>query len=112
MLVCIAGVLASDLGKTRLRCGSLLYWLAVLSVVPFIFALAAGVRVYLLRKFYVKERGGWEWTEGDVHWNERATIVYPAICSLAGLVAGLFGSEAAHFISSMSTLSTSRVCPL
>ncbi len=86
-----AGVLASDTSKARLQCGSLLYWLVVLSVVPFILALAAGVRTYLLRKWAVKERNGWVWTEGDVHWTPAATLIYPAICSLAGLVAGLFG---------------------
>lgn len=86
-----AGVLASDTTKTRLQCGTFKYWVVVLSVVPFILLLAAGVRAYLLRKYHVKARYGWEWTEGDVQWNERATLIYPAVCSLAGLVAGLFG---------------------
>ena len=86
-----AGVLASDTTKARLQCGTLTYWVVVLSVAPFILMLAAGVRAYLLRKYRVKARYGWEWTEGDVQWTERATIIYPAVCSLAGLVAGLFG---------------------
>ena len=87
----VAGVLASDTTRARLRCGSLAYWAAVLSVVPFILVLAAGVRQYLLRKYQTKVRNHWEWTEGDVKWNERATLLFPSICSLAGLVAGLFG---------------------
>ncbi|KAK9864853.1 hypothetical protein WJX84_005030 [Apatococcus fuscideae] len=91
LLAMFAGVLASDTTKTRLQCGTCTYWVVVLSVVPFILVLAAGVRAYLLRKFHVKARYGWEWTEGDVQWNEQATIIYPAVCSLAGLVAGLFG---------------------
>ena len=31
------------------------------------------------------------WREGDVDWNPVTTLAYPAICSVAGLVAGMFG---------------------
>ena len=34
---------------------------------------------------------GYEWQEGDMHWSERNSLVYPAISSLAGLIAGMFG---------------------
>merc|ERR1712086_842154 len=29
--------------------------------------------------------------EGDIHWDDRATVVYPLICSVAGMCAGMFG---------------------
>ena len=34
---------------------------------------------------------GYEWQQGEIHWSERNSIVYPAVSSLAGLVAGMFG---------------------
>ena len=34
---------------------------------------------------------GYVWHEGDVEWNAVTTLTYPAICSLAGVVAGMFG---------------------
>lgn len=29
--------------------------------------------------------------EGELHWTRRTTILYPLLCSSAGLIAGLFG---------------------
>ena len=43
------------------------------------------------RKFKKQVSVGYEWQQGDIHWSERNSIVYPAISSLAGLVAGMFG---------------------
>ena len=31
------------------------------------------------------------WQDGDVIWDSRTTLVYPVICSVAGVFAGLFG---------------------
>lgn len=31
------------------------------------------------------------WQEGEVEWTPARTVVYPALCSIAGLVAGMFG---------------------
>jgi hypothetical protein len=44
------------------------------------------VRAYLVQQYHAKVAARYQWTEGDVEWNERNTLVYPAICSLAGLV--------------------------
>jgi hypothetical protein len=49
------------------------------------------VRAVLVRDFYRKQSSGYVWTEGDVEWNERNTILFPALSSLAGLIAGMFG---------------------
>ena len=37
------------------------------------------------------QEAGYEWRAGDVDWNSTTTLTYPAICSLAGLIAGMFG---------------------
>ncbi len=49
------------------------------------------VRVYLVRDFDAKQASGYVWTEGDVEWSPRNTIIFPALSSLAGLIAGMFG---------------------
>lgn len=44
---------------------------------------------------------GTEPAEGELHWTKRTTILYPLLCSTAGLIAGLFGiggGEAQHGI--------------
>lgn len=91
LVVMFAGVLFSDLLKDKAPCARWLYWLVVLSLVPFTFVISAVVRRYLVRKFHAKEAASFVWQEGDVPWTERNTVVYPTVCSLAGLVAGMFG---------------------
>ena len=49
------------------------------------------VRAHLVRDYHAREAADYAWQEGDVAWDERNTLMYPAICSLAGLVAGAFG---------------------
>lgn len=45
------------------------------------------------REFFAQlmQEAGYVWREGDVDWNPVTTLTYPAICSVAGLVAGMFG---------------------
>ena len=43
------------------------------------------------RKFEKQEEARYEWQEGDIQWTKRNSVVYPAVSSLAGLVAGMFG---------------------
>lgn len=43
------------------------------------------------RKFHKQAGAGYCWQEGDIQWTERNSLVYPAVSSLAGLVAGMFG---------------------
>ncbi|GBF99864.1 hypothetical protein Rsub_12504 [Raphidocelis subcapitata] len=83
-LVLLTGaVAASDLAKARVRCGSPAYWAVVLSVVPPAFATTLLCRRHLLRH---------DAAAGDnLKYTPRNTLLYPAVCSLAGVVAGLFG---------------------
>ncbi len=83
LVLLTAAVAASDVGKSYVPCGSWRYWLVVLSVVP----PALGVTLLARR---------WELRPGaragdNIHYTRRNTLIYPAVCSLAGVVAGLFG---------------------
>lgn len=83
-LCCFAGVVASDLAKEKTRCGTWQYWLIVASIVPVVVAITSVVRVYLMRRYKNRVAADYEWTEGEIEWTPRNTIVYPLICSLAG----------------------------
>ena len=37
------------------------------------------------------QAAGYCWREGDIEWTPVTTVTYPAVCSIAGLVAGMFG---------------------
>lgn len=91
LLLLFAGVLMTDLGKDYVRCNSLAYWGIVLSVIPFILVITLAVRAHLVKKFHRQAEAGYCWQEGDIEWTERNSLVYPAVSSLAGLVAGMFG---------------------
>jgi uncharacterized membrane protein YfcA len=73
------------------HCGSFLYWV----LDGLIFVATNGVtwyaRSYLLQQGQQKAQVNYPYLETDIQWNEQSTFIYPAMCSLAGVVAGLFG---------------------
>lgn len=54
-------------------------------------AFSSRSRSYLLRKDRAQRAAGYEPLEGDVQWTPRSTLLYPALCTFAGLCAGVFG---------------------
>jgi hypothetical protein len=78
----------SPLGIT---CGSIPFWFAnglmiLWTIIVIIFA-----RDYLIRRYKLKARVNYPYVEGDIAWDNRATIIYPVICTAAGFFAGMFG---------------------
>jgi len=99
MVICFVGVLlfnilkgskteASPIGVT---CGTNAYWCLNLAVVPFTVAIGLWVRNWLLNRYQQKSKVGYKYVEGDVKWDNKTTIIYPCICAIAGLCAGMFG---------------------
>lgn len=98
MFICTMGTLTftilkggNGINPLGLQCGSGLYWFLTFAVVPFTFFIAYLARRHLVERYYLKKRLGYTYHEGDVEWNEKHTVLYPACCSIAGLCAGLFG---------------------
>ena len=87
-------VLAADLAKQLVPCGSPYYWLSVASVIPPSLAVALVARARLVREHALRESGapGWPAYEpGEVVWTSANSISFPAVSTLAGVVAGFFG---------------------
>ena len=82
------GAFRSPLG---IRCGSTSFWMANALMFGWILLISFIARSYLVERFHLKERAGYKYVEGDIQWDARATIAYPAICCLAGFFAGMFG---------------------
>jgi uncharacterized membrane protein YfcA len=82
------GAFRSPLG---IKCGSTSFWIANFLMLAWILIISAFVRQYLLQKYRAKQRTGYNYVEGDIQWDERATIVYPGVCCFAGFFAGMFG---------------------
>mmetsp|Transcript_31940 Transcript_31940/g.57774 ORF Transcript_31940/g.57774 Transcript_31940/m.57774 type:complete len:312 (-) Transcript_31940:116-1051(-) len=82
------GAFRSPLG---IKCGSPSFWMANAIMFAWIILISCIARSYLLQRFQLKQRAGYKYVQGDIQWDARATLVYPAICCLAGFFAGMFG---------------------
>ncbi|KAL3803860.1 hypothetical protein HJC23_004022 [Cyclotella cryptica] len=82
------GAFPSPLG---IRCGSPSFWISNAIMLGWIIAVSIFARSYLVHRYEIKERVGYPYVEGDIRWDARATIVYPIVCTAAGLFAGMFG---------------------
>jgi Sulfite exporter TauE/SafE len=80
-------------GKSPLgiKCGTAEYWALTVFIMFWMCTVSLWVRSKLIQKWNLKQRIKYCSVEGDIEWNERNTIVYPLLCSFAGLLAGLFG---------------------
>jgi uncharacterized membrane protein YfcA len=74
-----------------IHCGQALYWGLTLTTLPVVLTVCWIARNHLLKVYYAKQECGYEYLENDVKWDERNTIRYPLLCSIAGLCAGMFG---------------------
>ena len=83
-----SGNFPSPLG---IECGSTSYWMTTVLVLVWILGISIWARSELIAKWALKKRLRYKYITGDVEWNERNTIVYPALCFFAGFFAGMFG---------------------
>jgi uncharacterized membrane protein YfcA len=89
--VCFIGVMALDYMKDLNECGTPPFWLYTFLTVPWAFGFTLVYRHYLTKRHQLKLKMSYEFVEGDVLWDDRATLLYPVLCTAAGVLAGLFG---------------------
>ena len=82
------GAFPSPLG---IECGSFSFWMSNIAMILWIFIILFFGRVYLIHRYHEKQRVHFPYVEGDIKWDEKATIVYPGICCFAGFFSGMFG---------------------
>lgn len=82
------GAFPSPLG---IACGSREFWAATALMFGCLIAISAFIRRYLVDRTADKDRLGYEYVDGDFHWDASATLKYPSICFFAGMCGGLFG---------------------
>jgi len=77
------GAFKSPIG---IRCGSRSFWMSNAFMIGWILLITMFIRAYLVRKHEAKIRCHFEFVEGDIQWDSRATIVYPVLCCAAGFL--------------------------
>lgn len=74
-----------------IRCGSISFWMVHGFLFIFILSVAIYFRHYLIQRYIQKQQCNYQYVQGDIQWNEQATIYIPLICCFAGFFAGMFG---------------------
>ncbi|TMW60522.1 hypothetical protein Poli38472_000564 [Pythium oligandrum] len=74
-----------------IQCGSVSYWSLVAMSFPFFAIVTLYYAVKIARVHRFLQASGYEYLKGDMVWTKSATFKYPALCTAAGLAAGLLG---------------------
>ncbi|GKY95610.1 hypothetical protein MPSEU_000522300 [Mayamaea pseudoterrestris] len=74
-----------------IRCGSLLFYSNYLVMVVYLVACAWAAQTYVVARAEVKELVRLDYVHGDIKWNAKTAVIYPAIFVAAGVFAGTLG---------------------
>jgi uncharacterized membrane protein YfcA len=72
-------------------CGSVGYWGLVALAFPFFVAVTMYYGTKISHFHDRLQASGFEYAKGDVVWTKQAVVKYPALCTAAGVAAGLLG---------------------
>ena len=72
-----------------IKCGSFAFWTVQLLLLGFIGIISYIARRRLIRNTQRKIDAGYKYLKEDVRWDERSTVVYPLVSSVAGFCAGM-----------------------
>jgi uncharacterized membrane protein YfcA len=74
-----------------ITCGSVAFWVVEVIMIAFLIASAWAAQTYLVARHEIKEFVRFDYVHGDIKWDARSAIIYPAVFIAAGLFAGMFG---------------------
>eukprot|EP00904_Undaria_pinnatifida_P001642 jgi/Undpi1/11479/HiC_scaffold_30.g13776.m1 len=72
-------------------CGSFSFWMTTVLSLVYLVVVSLRVRQFLVSRWRLQTKLGYQYVEGDVEWNPTNTLKYPGICCFAGFFAGMFG---------------------
>jgi len=74
-----------------IQCGSVAFWVVHVIMVAFLVASAWAAQTYLVNRHEMKEIVRFDYVHGDIKWDSRSALIYPALFVCAGTFAGIFG---------------------
>ncbi|KAF0734602.1 hypothetical protein AaE_009134 [Aphanomyces astaci] len=74
-----------------LVCGSMAYWSLTMLAFPFFVSVTSYFGFKILHRHELMQSCGYAYVPGDIQWNRRTTLIYPSLCTVAGVAAGLLG---------------------
>ncbi|ETW01851.1 hypothetical protein H310_06421 [Aphanomyces invadans] len=74
-----------------LVCGSMAYWSLTVLAFPFFVSVTTYFGFKILHRHELMQSHGYAYMPGDIQWNRRTTMLYPSLCTVAGVAAGMLG---------------------
>jgi uncharacterized membrane protein YfcA len=74
-----------------IKCGSEAFWVMHVIMIAFLIASAWAAHSYVVARFEIKQLVRFDYVHGDIKWDTRSAIIYPAVFMAAGLFAGTLG---------------------
>ena len=72
-------------------CGSVAFWVIHVIMVAFLIASAWAAHSYVVARFEIKKLVRFDYVHGDIKWDTKSAVLYPAVFVSAGLFAGTLG---------------------
>jgi uncharacterized membrane protein YfcA len=74
-----------------IECLSVNYWTVQIIMFAILISSAWAAQTYLVARHEIKEYVRFDYVHGDIKWDTRSAILYPAVFVVAGLFSGMFG---------------------
>lgn len=75
----------------NIRCGSAAFWIVHGIMIAYLLCAAWVAQTYVVARHEVKELVRFDYVHGDIKWDSRSAILYPAVFVMAGFFAGTLG---------------------
>jgi hypothetical protein len=75
----------------NIECGSFSFWAVHAIMIAFLLASAWAAQKYVVARHEIKELVRFDYVHGDIKWDSRSVILYPAVFGTAGFFAGTLG---------------------
>jgi uncharacterized membrane protein YfcA len=72
-------------------CGSVAFWVVHVIMIAFLIASAWAAHSYVVARFEIKKLVRFDYVHGDIKWDTKSAVLYPAVFVSAGLFAGTLG---------------------
>jgi Sulfite exporter TauE/SafE len=72
-------------------CGSVAFWVVHVIMIAFLIASAWAAHSYVVARFEIKKLVRFDYVHGDIKWDTKSALLYPAVFVSAGLFAGTLG---------------------
>jgi len=91
MLVLVVLKGGDDKSVVNVKCNSVVYWIIVGSIFPYLFTFVAIVSLFLSKEHKKKQELGYGYLSNDLKWNVKTIVIFCLVSVVVGIAAGFLG---------------------